>query len=453
MDEHAILVEDTNTEIKIPDTKLPRVVIIGGGFAGIEIARGLKNKDVQVVMLDRNNYHTFQPLLYQVATAGLEPDSIAGPLRKLFDDHKNFYFRLGTVDLINPQAKTIETSIGYLKYDYLIIANGSRTNFFGDNELRDKAFPLKQVPQALDLRSHILQNYEKAVLINDPKERQKLMNIVIVGGGPTGVELSGAMGELKMHVLPKDYPELNFDDMNIYLIEGSPKLLGTMSEEASRKAVDYVRKFGVNVMLNTIVKKYDGEVATLSDGSSIPTHTVVWAAGVLGNLIDGLGKEVVVRGNRIKVDEFNRVEGYKDIFAVGDIAYMPTPDWPNGHPMVAPAAMQQGQQLAKNLLRYTKGEAMLPFKYKDKGSMATIGRNRAVVDLGKIKFQGLFAWFVWMFVHLISIIGFRSKVVVLSNWIWNYFTYDRGTRLIIRPYIKHSDKQKLNKDVNREVVK
>jgi NADH dehydrogenase len=447
MSEQVILVEDNNSLITIPQTGQPRVVIIGGGFAGIEIARGLKNKDVQVVMFDRHNYHTFQPLLYQVATAGLEPDSIAGPLRKLFDDHKNFYFRLGTVDLINPQSKTIETSIGYLNYDYLIIANGSRTNFFGDQELYDKAFPLKQVPHALDLRSHILQNYEKAVLVNDPVERQSLMNVVIVGGGPTGVELSGAMGELKMHVLPKDYPELNFDDMNIYLIEGSPKLLGSMSEESSRKALDYVKKFHVTVMLNTIVKKYDGEVATLSDGSTIRTQTLVWAAGVLGNLIKGIDLHAIVKGNRIKVDEFNRVAGHKDIFAVGDIAFMPTPEWPNGHPMVAPAAMQQGKLLAKNLINYIEGKEMHPFKYKDKGSMATIGRNRAVVDLGKIRFQGLFAWFVWMFVHLISIIGFRSKAVVLSNWIWNYFTYDRSTRLIIRPYIKHSDRHKMQGEV------
>ncbi len=442
-----------NLLISIPDNGKPRVVIIGGGFGGIELAKRLKGKGLQIVMFDRNNYHTFQPLLYQVATAGLEPDSIAGPLRKLFDDHdeNEFFFRLGTVDQISPESNMIETSIGRLRYDYLVIANGSRTNFFGNKELYNKAFPLKQVPHALDLRSHILQNFEKAVLINNEQEKKGLMTFVIVGGGPTGVELSGAFGELRAHVLPKDYPELDFSKMKIYLVEGSPKLLGTMSEQSSRKALDYVRNFGVDVLLNTVVKDYDGEVVTLSTGEKMPAQTVIWAAGVIGNLIEGLNPSVATRNSRIKVDEFNRVEGYNNIFAIGDIAAMATNEFPQGHPMVAPVAIQQGKLLSKNLVNYIQGKDMKPFKYNDKGSMATIGRNRAVVDLPSgIKFQGLFAWFVWMFVHLMSIVGFRAKAVVLANWIWNYFTYDRGTRLIIRPYVKHSDRHKMPE---REAVK
>jgi NADH:ubiquinone reductase (H+-translocating) len=442
-----------NLLISIPDNGKPRVVIIGGGFGGIELAKRLKGKGLQIVMFDRNNYHTFQPLLYQVATAGLEPDSIAGPLRKLFDDHDDdeFFFRLGTVDHINPETNNIETSIGHLHYDYLVIANGSRTNFFNNKELFDKAFPLKQVPHALDLRSHILQNFEKAVLISDEQEKKGLMTFVIVGGGPTGVELSGAFGELRTHVLPKDYPELDFNKMKIYLVEGSPKLLGTMSEQSSRKALDYVRNFGVDVLLNTVVTDYNGDVVTLSTGEKMHAQTVIWAAGVLGNLIKGLNPDIVTRNSRIKVDNFNRVEGYSNIFAIGDIAAMSVEEYPNGHPMVAPVAIQQGKLLGKNLVNFIKGKEMTPFKYKDKGSMATIGRNRAVVDLPNgIRFQGLFAWFVWMFVHLMSIVGFRAKAVVLANWIWNYFTYDRGTRLIIRPYVKHSDR---NKTPEREAVK
>lgn len=420
---------------KIPNTDQKRIVIIGGGFAGIAMAKKFAGKNVQVVLLDRHNYHTFQPLLYQVATAGLEPDSIAGPLRKLLENHKNVFFRMAKVSKIVPDEEKVLSNVGDLSYDYLIIASGSKTNFFGHSEQFEKAFPLKQIPQALDFRSHILQNFEEAVLSGDEQRIEQLMNIVIVGGGPTGVELAGALGELKKHVLPKDYPDLDFDRLNIYLVEGADRLLGAMSEFAGHKAEKYLRKFEVNVKLNTMVNSFDGEKVVFSDDKTLPASTLLWGAGVMGNVIDGMPEETVAN-SRYKVNRYNLVEGTQNIYAVGDAALMETKDFPKGHPMLAPVAMQQGELLAKNLLARINGKEQKPFKYVDKGSMATVGRNKAVVDLpNRGGFGGFFAWFIWMFVHLISIVGFRNKIVILSNWIWNYFTFDRGTRLIIRPYV------------------
>ncbi len=426
--------------IHIPSSEKKRIVIIGGGFGGIQLAKRLKNKNYQVVLIDRHNYHTFQPLLYQVATAGLEPDSIAGPLRKLLKHYKDFYFRMATVHEIVPEKNSIETSIGTLDYDYLIVAAGSKTNYFGQEKQFEKALPLKQIPQALDLRSQILQNFEKAIMTHDKEERQSLMNFVIVGGGPTGVEVAGALGELKMHVLPNDYKELDFERMSIYLIEAVPNLLNGMSENASKKALEFLKRFNVTVKLGTMVKSFDGKFVTLDDGMVIPSQTLVWAAGVTGNLIDGFAEHQLQNG-RIIVDEYNRVKDCNNIFAIGDIAFQQNELFPRGYPMLAPVAMQQGQLLASNLVKLSKEKTMKPFVYKDKGSMATIGRNKAVVDLNSIKFSGLFAWFVWMFIHLLSIIGFRNKLVVFSNWLWNYFTYDRGTRLIIRPFIRKPEKK------------
>ncbi|GAB4189517.1 MAG: NAD(P)/FAD-dependent oxidoreductase [Thermoflexibacter sp.] len=421
----------------IPDLNIPRVVIIGGGFAGLNLAKRLLGKGLQIVMLDRYNYHTFQPLLYQVATAGLEPDSIAGPLRKLFKEEENFFFRLALVQKIIPESNTIETSIGNLTYDYLVIATGAKTNYFGNEKIANSVFPMKQLPQALDLRSHILQNFEKATLVKDYDEKQSLMDFVIVGGGPTGVELAGALGELKLHVLPLDYPELDFRQMDIHLIDGNDRLLKGMSEVASKKALKYLERFSVNVWLNTTVTDYDGREVTLSNGKKIITRTVIWAAGITGNLIEGIPQEAITRGNRILTNEYNQVIGFENIFAIGDIAFTKSEKYPNGHPQVAQVAIQQGKTLAKNMISMIKKKGkMKPFEYKDLGSMATIGRNRAVVDLPKWKFQGMFAWFVWLFVHLIAIVGFRNKIVILLNWFWNYFTYDRATRLIIRPFFR-----------------
>jgi len=429
-------------KIPIPPSDLPRVVIIGGGFGGIKLAQKINAKQFEVVLVDRHNYHTFQPLLYQVATAGLEPDSIAGPLRKQLEGRKHFFFRLAEVEFIDPSLNTIHTSIGVLDYDYLIIATGSKTNYFGNKSIEMNAFPLKQIPQALDLRSHILQNFENAVIETNPNNLERHMNIVIVGGGPTGVEVAGALGELKKNVLPKDYPELDLSQMRIILIEGQNELLAAMSEKASRKSLVYVKKFGVDVRLECFVNDFDGEVATLSNGETIQTYTVIWAAGVMGNVIDGLKEEAIDHG-RIQVDEFNKVLGYNNIFAIGDVATMKTEEYPMGHVMMAPAAMQQGELLAKNLRAIENTEELIPFKFFDKGSMATVGRNRAVVDLpGNINFAGLLAWLTWMFIHLVQIIGLRNRLVIFSNWVWNYFTYDRGTRLIIRRFTPNFKRKK-----------
>ena len=428
--------EKRHLATQLPDIGKPRIVIIGGGFAGIQLVKNLRMKDVQVVMLDRHNYHTFQPLLYQVATAGLEPDSIAGPLRKIFDEEENFFFRMANVESVSPEENMVNTDIGRIRYDYLVIATGTKTNYFGNKSIEELAFPLKQVPQALNLRSHILQNMERAVTSEDEEEIDRLTNFVIVGGGPTGVEVAGAFGELKNHVLPRDYPELDFDkNMHIYLVEGLERLLPTMSEKAGKRAQhDLEKRFRVNVKLKTMVEDFDGYQVTLDNGEVIHTETLIWAAGVSGIILPGL-EQAKTRKSRYVVDQYNRIAGYQNIFAVGDIASMATREFPDGHPQVAPVAMQQGEKLGKNLSRLLRGKQMKLFHYTDKGYMATIGRNRAVADLpGKIKFGGFFAWIFWMFVHLFFLVSFRQKLITFGNWLWNYFTYDRGTRLIIRPF-------------------
>ena len=419
-------------------SKFPKIVIVGGGFGGIELTKRLKNKEVEVLMLDRHNYHTFQPLLYQVATGGLEADSIAFPLRKIFKNQKNFTFRVTDVDRVDPLRKIVSTSIGEIQYDYLVIATGSDTNFFGQKQIEHFSMSMKTIPEALNLRSMILQNLEEALVVKDPVEKRSLLNFVVVGGGPTGVELSGSLAELKKHVLPKDYPELSIEDINVYLIEGSDELLGVMSDKASAKSRQFLEEMGVNVFTKLRVEGYDGKLIKLSDGSDIHTKNVLWSAGVKGAALEGLPADAIGRGNRIIVDEFNRVAGQESIFAIGDVAAQITPETLNGHPGVAPVAIQQGAQLAKNIISFMNGEQPEAFKYFDKGSMATVGRNKAVVDIGKIRFQGIFAWFVWMFVHLMSLVGFRNKLVTFVNWVWSYFSYDRGTRLIIRRFSRES---------------
>ncbi|MEO9966150.1 MAG: NAD(P)/FAD-dependent oxidoreductase [Reichenbachiella sp.] len=441
-----------NEEIKISQSELPRIVVVGGGFGGLRFLKKIDTNQYQVVLLDRYNYHTFQPLLYQVATAGLEPDSIAGPLRKSFQNKKNFYFRMATVSCINSDKQEVETNIGRIKYDQLVLACGSLTNFFGNDEFEEKSFPLKQVPHALNLRSQILQNFEKAVLKTDENEMQRLMNYVIVGGGPTGVEVAGALGELKKHVLPKDFPELNLNKMQIYLIEGQERLLGAMSEFSGNKAFEYLKKFDVNIYVGKIVKSFDGETVTLNDGMQIPTETLVWAAGVKGNAISGLTLDITP-DNRFKVDDYCQVVDYENVYAIGDVASMFSEGYPKGHPMLAPVAIQQGELLASNLNSLKKNKPWKSFSYQDKGTMATIGRNKAVTELlGKFKFGGFMAWLTWMFVHLILIVEFRSKIVIFGNWLWNYFTYDRGTRLIIRPFVKNKAGKKPKKESQEEVL-
>ncbi len=429
--------------MNIPQTSFPRVVIIGGGFAGLAAAKGLEEQELQVVLIDKHNYHTFQPLLYQVATGGLEPDSIAFPLRKRFNDVENFYFRLAEVVKIHPKKNTLETTIGNLDYDQLIIATGSTTNFFGNTNIQKFAMEMKSIPQSLNIRSLILENFEEALLTSNIDERNALMNFVIVGGGPTGVELAGALAEMKKAILPKDYPDLDIRQMQINLIQSSDCLLKGMSAKASEKAEDFLIGLGVNVWKNLRVLDYDGKTVKTNGIDHFRAETVIWAAGVKGETINGIEAECIVeRAKRIKVNEFNQVIHYTNIYAVGDVACMSTKENPYGHPMMAQPAIQQGKLVAKNILSKLKNKQQKAFVYNDKGAMATIGRNKAVVDLPKWKFQGVFAWFVWMFVHLFSLIGFRNKAIVFLNWVYNYIRFDRETRLIIRPY------KKKNKQIN-----
>ena len=420
------------TQTRIADLGKPRVVIIGGGFGGLEVTRKLVKSKTQTVLFDKYNHHTFQPLLYQVATSALETSSIVFPFRKRFANAKDFYFRLGEVTMIQPGSNCIETSIGSVKYDYLVIATGAETNFYGLQDVGKNAHPMKTIIDAIKLRNIIIKNFEIALLVEEDEVMNSYMDYVIVGGGPTGVELAGAIAELKKYVFPRDYPELDVTKMDIHLVEATPRLLNGMSEIAGQKALEYLQKMGVHVHLNAAVKSYDGYEVVFSTGQRLVTKTLVWAAGVKGNPVTGLTAESIGRSSRLRVDAFNRVKGYENIFAIGDVALMEgDPGFPNGHPMMAPPAMQQGELLAANLDRLIHNKPMTPFRYKDKGAMATVGRNKAVVDLKNLRFQGFFAWFVWMFVHLLSLIGFRNKIFVFINWFVSYFSYDKSNRLII----------------------
>ncbi|MEM9000103.1 MAG: NAD(P)/FAD-dependent oxidoreductase [Bacteroidota bacterium] len=423
--------------MNIPQSSFPRIVIIGGGFGGISLLKKLSKKEVQVVLLDKNNYHTFQPLLYQVSTGGLEPDSIAYPIRKVLQDYPNCYFRLAEVLSIDANANKLYTNIGDLKFDYLVVATGSKTNFFGNSAIQENSMAMKTIPQSLNLRSLILENFEQALLTDDLHQRDALMNFVIVGGGPTGVELAGALAEIKKGILPKDYPDLDTRRAQINLVQGSDRILPAMSHIASKKAEDFLEKLGVHVWKDLRVTDYDGHIATTNQETRFETATLIWAAGVQAISIKGLdAKELLGYGNRIKVNAFNQVQGFDTIFAIGDVAFMETETFAQGHPMMAQPAIQQGENLAGNMVRILDDKPLRPFVYRDKGNMATIGRNKAVVDLPQFKFQGVFAWFVWMFVHLYFLIGFRNRVVVFINWVYNYVKFDREARLIIRPFKK-----------------
>lgn len=436
----------------VPDnnnSKFPLVVIIGGGFGGLEVAKQLEDKPVDVLMLDKHNYHTFQPLLYQVATGSLEAESIAFSLRKNFSDQKNFRFRNAEVFKINSDRNTLDTTIGEIAYDYLIIATGSTTNFFGNKDIERYAMPMKSIPEALNLRYLILQNLEEAVLIPSKEERAPYLSFVLVGAGPTGVELAGALAELRNHILTKDYPELSKDEMKVYLVDFLPKVLGPFSDSASNAAKEFLINMGAEVLLNVKVESYDGNEIKFEDGRSIKTKNVIWSAGVMGVVPEGIAQESIERGNRISVDPISRVKGYENIFAIGDVAAMITEDSPKGHPGVAQVAIQQGKQVGKNIVHLIKGEPTEPFKYNDKGSLATIGRNKAVADLGKIRFQGFFAWLIWMFVHLISLLGGRNKLIVFISWVASYMNNNGGSRLIIR---KFKREELVKKDVQTSKV-
>lgn len=423
--------------VNIPDPKHKRVVVIGGGFAGLEITRRLAKTDYQVVLLDKNNFHQFQPLFYQVAMAGLEPSSIVFPFRKMFAKADNVFFRVATVQEIFPTEKYLMTDMGRLKFDYLIIAIGADTNFFGNQRIEQNAIPMKSVSEALFLRNAILSDYEKAILSDSEETKQALMDIVIVGGGPTGVEVAGALAEMRRDVMPKEYKELNWQEIDICLIQGSDRLLNTMSPSASQKAEDFLSSLGVRIIKNAVVTDFDGEIVTMKDGSTIRAKKVIWAAGIIGNTLKGIPQNCLTYGKRLKVNGFNQLEGFDNIFAVGDIAYTEhETKYPKGHPQVAQVALQQGTNLAQNLKQLLRGGTVSNWKtfaYRDLGSMATIGRHRAVVDLPFWRFQGAFAWFVWLFVHLFALIGVKNKLFVFLNWVWNYLTYDQGLRLIIKP--------------------
>ena len=419
-----------------------KLIILGGGFGGLKLARKLNNKPgFDITLIDRFNYHQFQPLFYQVATAGLDASNISFPLRKVFHKSKNVKIRLADVQQIQTQEKKVVTDIGVFDYDSLVIATGADTNFFGNPNLMANAFPMKSTVEALQLRNRLLNNFEDALTAKDAEEMQRLMTIVVVGGGPTGVELSGAIADMKRYQLPKDYPELDFTEMKIYLLEGTGKTLAAMSTKSSERSEKYLEKLGVTVKTDSILKEFDGQKVTLQNGETINTSLVIWAAGIKGNVPEGIDKELIARGNRIKVDSQCRVLGHTNIFAIGDVAYMEEIAWPNGHPQVAPVAMQQADMLANNLYRIemkSGDENLLQFKYKDSGSMATVGRNLAVVDVPKPKlhFGGFFAWMIWMGLHLMLILGVKNRFFVFSNWLYNYFTYDQNLRLIFKAFYR-----------------
>ncbi len=417
--------------------KKPKIVIIGAGFGGIELAKALKKQPVEVFLIDRNNYHNFQPLMYQVATGGLEPGSIAYPVRRIFRKQKNFSFRMAEVLDVDIAKNQLHTNVGNIAFDYLVIATGSQNNLFNFEPVKDKLLTLKSIPDALNLRNFIFQNLEKAMANNSGETLEEIVDIAIVGGGPAGLELAGALAEMKKYVLPKDFPELDLSKMRINLYEAAPRVLAAMSKEASAKSLEYIKNMGVNVFLNTRVNSFDGTKVVISENDQFLTDTLIWTAGVKGSPINGLPTEAIIGGNRISVNEYNQVAGTECLFAIGDVAAHVSAENPKGLPMLAPVAQKQGRHLAKNIINLTKKKPLIPFKYKNRGVMATIGRKKAVVDLPKYRFQGSFAWLVWMFVHIFSLVGFRSKAVTFIDWLINYLNCDRPLGLIIGPLRKN----------------
>jgi NADH dehydrogenase len=432
-----------------------KVVIVGAGFGGLKLARKLNNKPgFEVVLIDKFNYHQFQPLFYQVATAGLDASNISFPLRKVFQKSKNVRIRLAELQEMIPNQNKIITDAEEINYDALVLAMGAETNFFGNAQIEENVFPMKSTVEALQLRYRLLKNFEDALTITDENELQRLMNIVVVGGGPTGVEVSGAVSEMKKYILPKEYPELDFSKMNIYLVEGSGKTLATMSEKSSAQSKKYLEGLGVKVMLNTLVKNYNGRDVSLSDDKIIPAGTVIWAAGVKGNIPNGIDKGLAARGNRIKADRHCRVTGYNNVYVIGDLAYIETPKYPNGHPQLAAVAIQQGELLADYLKKVErKSTRFYEFEYYDKGVMATVGRNKAVVDIPKPKlhFGGFLAWMIWMGLHLMLILGVKNRFFVFSNWLYNYLTYDQNLRLIFKEFNRAERKQVMRDSKKEEL--
>jgi NADH dehydrogenase len=438
-------------KICLPQHKGKRIVIIGGGFAGLELVKGLKNKNVQVVLIDKNNFHQFQPLLYQVATSGLEPDSIVFPFRKQISGYKNTTFRLAKVEEIEPSTNTVFTDKGSLTYDYLVLATGTSTNFFGIKTVEENSLGLKDIRDSLNIRHSMLQNLEQAAITCDAKERDALTNFVIVGGGPAGIEMAGSLAEFCKYIVPKDYPEYSSSIMKIYLIEATDRILSVMSDKASSKALKYLKDLDVEVLLNELVVDYDGCVVKTKSGKEIHARNFIWTAGVQGQFPKGIDTQHIVNGNRLKTKENLKIEGYENIFAIGDIAAILTKDYPKGYPQVAQPAIQQGKYLANNFSKLINNELLKPFKYKDKGSLATIGKRKAVADIGKLKFTGYSAWLLWSFVHLMSISGFRNKLLVGFNWTVSYFSYEKSNRLIIRNFKKPISNYENNTEDNQKI--
>lgn len=420
-------------KINIPDAgKQKRVVIIGGGFAGLQLAKKLDNKQYQIVLIDKNNYHQFQPLMYQVATGGLEPGSISYPHRKIFHKKKNLYIRMCNARSVVPQRKVVVTNLGEIAYDYLVVATGCDTNFFGNDSLRETTFPLKSVSESILMRNRLFLSFEEVLSIQDEQELSDKLTFIIVGGGATGVELSGTLAEMRQSILPKDYPGLNIDKVQIHLVDGSPRLLFGMSENASRNAAKELAKRGVIIHHEVFVTSYEDNIVKMSDGKELRSANVFWVAGVTPNSLAGMDESSYFR-NRLQVNEYNQVQGYEDIFAIGDTALLISDKSPKGHPQVAQVALQMAKRLAKNLNNKGKNKAFEKFEYVDKGSLATIGKNAAVADLGRFKFSGVVAWWLWLFVHIMTIIGMRNKVAVFIDWVWNYLNYGVSLRLFIRP--------------------
>ena len=410
-----------------------RVVVVGGGLGGLKLVSSLRDTDFQVVLVDKNNYNQFPPLIYQVASAGLEPSNISFPFRRLFQGWKNFFFRMAEVLHIDTEEKAIKTSIGTIHYDDLVLAAGATTNFFGNKNIEASALPMKSVSESMRLRNTILQNLERAETEDNEARKQALMNIAIVGGGPSGVEIAGVLAEMKQTILPRDYPDLDTSCMHIYLINATPRLLGAMSEHSSREAEKALKELGVKVMTNCMVTDYVDKELVLKDGQRISAETVIWVSGIKANNIDGIPTESIGHAGRILVDRFNRVKGLKDVYAIGDQCIVEGDEaYPYGHPQLAQVAIQQAKTLAKNLIRQEKGKTEQPFSYHNLGTMATIGRKKAVVEIGKLKFGGFFAWLLWLIVHLRSILGVKNKTIVFLNWMWSYMNYKQSLRLILK---------------------
>lgn len=421
--------------INIQRNQKKRVVIVGGGLGGLRLAEDLYGSGMQVVLIDKNNFHQFPPLIYQIASAGIDPSSISFPFRQIFRKRKDFYFRMAEARMVDTEKKILQTSIGKIDYDYLVLAAGATTNFFGNKNIEEWAIPMKTVPEAMGLRNALLSNFERALTCATEEERQELLNVVIVGGGATGVEIAGALSEMKHYVIPYDYPDMDSSLMHIYLIEAGDRLLAGMSQDSSKKAYDFLKSMGVDIQFGKMVTDYRDHKVIMKDGTEIPTRTFLWVSGIRANAMPGISEDHLGRGFRFKVDQFNRIPGLNDVFAIGDQCLQTIdPAYPNGHPQVAQVAIQQAKNLAKNIKRINEGHAddnsLTPFKYNNLGSMATIGRNKAVVEIGKFHSQGFFAWILWLVVHLRSILGVKNKMMVLLNWLWKYVSYNDSIRMI-----------------------